>query len=176
MVALMTSGDAVREAIERSWMASSRSFVVISRSIVEEFAALKESGYNECGTRPYLATKLTTISVIMSVRNSKVDVWEGRTPLSTVTNRTGHQRLYQSAIDLFGCCIQDALQEVIRLLDLVPVEEICLGQLKLRQLVLLHDSNAEDIGRSKEPAPSGGSLVCDRRAFEWYLDVEFLSV
>lgn len=97
-------------------------------------------------------------------------------PLSTITDGASHQCLYDATVNLLILCIQNAFEEVVRLLDLVPVEEVRLGELELGQLVLLHDGDTEDVGGREEPASSGRGLVCDGRTLKRDLDVELLGV
>lgn len=63
---------------------------------------------------------------MMKLVLSLISWYARRTPLSTVPNRTGHERLNESTIDVFGSSFKDTLQEVVGLFDLVPVEEVCL--------------------------------------------------
>lgn len=97
-------------------------------------------------------------------------------PLSAITNGARQQVLYQATIEILISGINDVFKHPVRLLQLIPVEEVLLAQFELFQIVLLHNRNAEDIGRGEEPAAAGRTLVCDWGAFEGNLDVEGLGV
>lgn len=64
------------------------------------------------------------------------------------------------------------LEEPICFLDLVPIENICLAELEVFQLVGFDQRQTEDIGRRKDPAASGGPLVGDGCAFYRYSQVK----
>ena len=96
--------------------------------------------------------------------------------MSTITNRTGHERCQQSTVLGLVQCIQNALEKVVGLLELVPEEQIGLAELKFLEFVSLHDGNAEHIGGSKKPATARASLVGDWGAFEGDAEVEDLLI
>lgn len=45
-------------------------------------------------------------------------------PLSSIANGAGHECLHDATVNCLGCGIEDALEEVVGFLDLVPVEEV----------------------------------------------------
>ena len=56
---------------------------------------------------------------------------------------------------------ENALQEVIRALELVPEGEIALAELELLQIQLLGDALAQHVGGGEQPAAAAGLLVGD---------------
>lgn len=68
------------------------------------------------------------------------------------------------------------LQKPVGFLQLIPKENVCLAQLKTRQIVFFHYGHAEDIGGCKDPASPRSTLICDWSAFEGNLDIEHLLI
>lgn len=97
-------------------------------------------------------------------------------PLSAIAHWARHESADKSAVYIFIHGIQDRFEVVVCLLDLVPKEEIALRELKVLDLVLLLDSNAEDVAGGENPTPPAAFLVCDlmpvsmlsSRCLSWY--------
>lgn len=68
------------------------------------------------------------------------------------------------------------LQHPVGFLKLVPIKQVLLAELKLLQIMLLHDRNAKDVGCGEKPATAGRALVRNWVAFEGNLDVESLVI
>ena len=97
-------------------------------------------------------------------------------PLTTVAHRLRQQPLHQPPIQILARRINDLLHEEIRLLQLIPEEEIGLTELERLQVVLAHQGHAKHVGGGEEPTSAGSALVRDRAALERDLDVEVLRV
>lgn len=93
-------------------------------------------------------------------------------PLAAVRNKIPEQPLHDAAVEVVLGRLDNLLEEPVGLFELVPVEEVGLGQLKRRQVVTLHEGHAEDVCRGKEPATPTRPLVGDGIAFKRNLDVE----
>ena len=98
-------------------------------------------------------------------------------PLAAVADGVGEDALHEAAVEVFGGGgLDDVLEEEIRLLELVPEEQVGLRQLEGLEVVALHQRDPEHVGRREEPASARRPLVRDRRAFEGDLYVEYLLV
>lgn len=82
-------------------------------------------------------------------------------PLPSIAHRSRHQFLDQPSIHLVIRGIDDGLEKVIRLFNLVPVEEVGLAELKGLDVVLLLDGDAKDVAGGEDPAAAGAALVGD---------------
>lgn len=76
------------------------------------------------------------------------------------------QKRHQSPGNLFalGGRLDDIVQEIVAALDLIPVEQVRLGELKFVQIVVLHERNADAVERRKDPATARVLLVGQRLA------------
>ncbi|KAI6752903.1 hypothetical protein HG531_005072 [Fusarium graminearum] len=97
-------------------------------------------------------------------------------PLATVRDYITQQVLDKPTFEVFSSSINDLFKEPVGLLKFIPVEKILLRQLKTLKVISLHEGNAENVCRSKEPAAAARALIRDGISFKRDLDVEYLLV
>ncbi|KAI6775370.1 hypothetical protein HG530_002128 [Fusarium avenaceum] len=73
-------------------------------------------------------------------------------PLATVRDDITEEVLDKTSFEVFSSSVNDLFQEPVGLLELVPVEEILLRELKTLKVISFHESDSEDICGRKEPA------------------------
>lgn len=129
--------------------------------------------------RVHLAATLGIVRVrIQDLRHETVffDQVSNKVPLTSIIDGLREELLNQTAFKVFAGGIDCILQEPVRLLDFVPVEQIRLAEFKFLQVVFLHDSHTEHIGGSEQPASARRTLVGDGSTLEGDLDVENLTI
>lgn len=96
-----------------------------------------------------------------------VDKIDQHVPLAAVAGRIRQQESHQPAVHFLPTpsSVDDIVQEVVGSFDLVPVEQVRLGELELVQIVLLDEGNADAVQCSKQPATAGTLLIRQRFAF-----------
>lgn len=97
-------------------------------------------------------------------------------PLAAVRDDVAQQPLHHAALEVLLGRLHNLLEEPVGLFELVPVEEVCLGQLKRLQVVALHQRHAENVCRGEQPAAPAGPLVGDGISFKGNVHVEDLLV
>lgn len=97
-------------------------------------------------------------------------------PLAAIGGGIEQQKRDETAVDLLATLrrLHNIVQKVIAALDFVPIEEKCLREFELVQIVVLHEGQAYTIESRKQPAASGAALIGNRFAFGFHLVVEHM--
>lgn len=133
-----------------------------------------------CGDKPVHFRRCLGVDRIgvQDVRDESVfpDDVGHHVPLAAVRDGVLEEGLNETAGEVEPGRRDDLLEEEVRLLNLVPVEQVRLAKLEVGQVIAVHEWDAEDVGGCEEPAATGGALVRDRLAFKGDSDVEDLGV